>query len=82
VSRGMLIAIGPKHWRAAAELDDEAWRAQLLDVARTVDVKRYFTEPRNKKKSPAQPVAPLGPKARGGHLATQRILDQAKQPKS
>jgi len=81
VSRGMLIAIPPQHWRAAADLDDEAWRKQLLDVARTVEVKRYFTEPRKKKKSSAKPVLPLAPKARGGHVATQRILDQPKKRK-
>lgn len=81
VSRGMLIAIEPKHWRAAAALDDEAWLAQLLEVARTVEVARYFTEPRKKKKSAAKPAASLGPYARGGHVATQRILDQPKKRK-
>lgn len=62
VSRGMRIAIPPKHWRAAADLDDEAWRRQLLEVARTIDVSLYFTEPRRKKKRPAEPAAPPRPK--------------------
>lgn len=71
VTRGMLIAIDAQHWRAAAALDDAAWRAQLSAVARSVDVKLYFTEPRRKKKPPNKPLAPSTP---GGHLATQRIL--------
>lgn len=82
VSRGMRIAIPPKHWRAAAALDEEAWRKQLLDVARTVKVARYFTEPRTKKKFAAQPTATLGTYARGGHVATQRILELAKKQPS
>lgn len=82
VTRGMLIAIEPDRWRAAAALDDAAWRAQLLAVARTVDVTRYFTEPRKKKKPPTKPTKPLAPYAPGGHVATQRILQPKKTTES
>lgn len=82
VTRGMLIAIDPQHWRAAAELDAAAWRTQLLAVARTVDVTLYFTEPRKKKKSPTKPAKPLAPYAPGGHVATQRILQPKKTTES
>lgn len=78
VTRGMLIAIAAEDWRAAAALDDAAWRAQLSAVADTVDVKLYFTEPRKKKKPPTDPNRTFAPSAPGGHLATQRILNPKK----
>jgi IS4 transposase len=74
VYRGMLIAIEPSRWAAFGELSEEAWLAALLDVARRVDVKRYFTKPMSTKKPPP----PRPPGTNLAHRSTYRLLKKPK----
>jgi IS4 transposase len=70
VYRGMLIAIPPEHWRPLAELSLDEWTARLLDVARRVEVKLYFTHPPSSKPPPKPKTKPQ----KSSHNSTYRLL--------
>ena len=71
-SRGMLMAIPPKHWRIFATLGTAQFVAVMLMLAGKVNLAHYKKHPRGPKKP--QPKRTYDPKH--PHVATARLLAQ------
>lgn len=74
VSRGMAIVIAAEHWtKAFAQKTPPQMAKQLRWLARKVRVERFLTNPASAKKRKAR-----RPIKHGGHVSTQRILQNRK----
>jgi IS4 transposase len=72
--RGMLIAIGPKHWAVFGRVDDAGLAQLLKAIAKQMSVSRYRKHPRGPKKPPAPRRRDRGKP----HVATARLLAERK----
>lgn len=77
VYAGMMIALPPENWTVFQSMSPKAFAARLLRWARTADLANYPKHPRGPKK-PKKKRA----KAQFQHVATAKLLEEAKQRKS
>ena len=76
VYRGMMIAIPESHWtQAYATLTVEAFAAQMLWLAKKVEITQFFANPPSQKKPPPKRKSGY----RGNHVSTFKILQQRRQ---
>jgi IS4 transposase len=75
---GMMLAIGPKHWKVFAKMSTASFAKALKDLARSADLKRYPRHPRGPKKP--RPLQSSGKKHH--HVSTARLLALRKVIKS
>ena len=70
VSRGMFIAIPPKHWRLFGQMTADEFADTLLELAQHISPAKYRKHKRGPKKKP--PKKASGKKTK--HLSTARVL--------
>ncbi|MEM9218990.1 MAG: transposase [Cyanobacteria bacterium P01_F01_bin.150] len=74
---GMMIAIPPQKWEALEALDLEQTAELLKDLAAQMDLAKYQSHPRGKKKKKAKPKR----QKNKPHVSTARLLAQAREAK-
>ena len=72
--RGMMIAVPPSYWhKRFASLTVRQMAAELLDLAKSVNLSQYRKHPRGPKKPPLRKFSKKG----RNHVSTQRVLEQS-----
>ena len=74
---GMLIAVPPEHWTSWQQADPGAVAERLVQLARRIDPKQLATSKRKPKRAP--PKGYVDGKTARAHVATARILAQARK---
>lgn len=74
---GMMIAIPPQKWQPLAALDLEQTADLLKELAAHMDLAKYQSHPRGKKKKKAKPKR----QKNKPHVSTARLLAQASEAK-
>ena len=72
--RGMMVALPPERWQPFRDLTVDQWAALLKDLAGRVTPAAYRKSTRGPKKKPPD----KGTYHNGGHVATQRLIEQRK----
>jgi Transposase DDE domain len=75
---GMMVALPPSKWVKFQKLSVQQLANLLCAIATQVDPKRY----RKARRGPKKPPTPKSPYENGGHVSTQRLIDQRKKPPS
>lgn len=74
---GMMIAIPPRKWQPLSELEPEQTAGFLTDLATQMDLAKYQSHPRGKKKKKAKPKR----QKNKPHVSTARLLAQGREAK-
>jgi hypothetical protein len=73
---GMMVALPPSQWVQFQKLSVKQLADLLCAIATQVDRKRY----RKARRGPKKPPTPKSPYENGGHVSTQRLIEQRKKP--